>query len=187
MVIEISGQHIKTGDALKTYVNNEIEHNVKKYFDKELSGHVDFVKEGNFLYNCNITITIGKIAIHSKGSANDIYASFDNALVKVKHQLRKYKSRFKNHHVEKPDKIDHLMATSYIVSPHHEEEEHNEHVPVIIAEKSSVIEHMTVSEAVMKMDLEQLPAVLFVNSKSGKINVVYYRADGNIAWIEPEK
>ena len=48
------------------------------------------------------------------------------------------------------------------------------------------IEKLTVSEAVMRMDLQNLPTLLFINAQSGRINVVYHRQDGNISWIDPE-
>ena len=44
---------------------------------------------------------------------------------------------------------------------------------------------LTVSEAVMRMDLGDLPVVMFTNSANGVLNVVYRRADGNIGWIDP--
>jgi hypothetical protein len=56
--------------------------------------------------------------------------------------------------------------------------------PVIIAEHSISISTLSVSQAVMIMDLENLPALVFKNSRTGRINVVYYKKSGNIAWID---
>jgi len=39
---------------------------------------------------------------------------------------------------------------------------------------------------VMRMDLADLPALMFYNSSSGRLNVVYRRVDGNISWVDPE-
>ena len=49
---------------------------------------------------------------------------------------------------------------------------------MIIAEKPTEIETLTVSDAVMRMDLGQLPALMFINKKSGSVNVVYRRDHG---------
>ena len=46
---------------------------------------------------------------------------------------------------------------------------------------------LSVSEAVMRMDLADLPVVMFRNSASGRLNVVYHRGDGNIGWIDPSE
>jgi len=39
---------------------------------------------------------------------------------------------------------------------------------------------------VMRMDLADLPALMFYNANSGHLNVVYRRADGNISWVDPQ-
>src|SRR5690606_40936365 len=57
---------------------------------------------------------------------------------------------------------------------------------LVIAEKPTAIETLTVGEAVMKMDLQDLPALMFFNSGHGRLNVVYRRVDGNISWVDPE-
>jgi hypothetical protein len=41
--------------------------------------------------------------------------------------------------------------------------------------------------AVMQHDLSSTPALMFRNAKSGALNVVYRRPDGNIGWIDPER
>ena len=55
----------------------------------------------------------------------------------------------------------------------------------IITEKTTEIEELTVNQAIMKMDLAGLPALVFVNVNNKRINVVYHRKDGNISWIDP--
>jgi hypothetical protein len=44
---------------------------------------------------------------------------------------------------------------------------------------------LTVSEAVMRMDLANAPVVMFRNIANGGLNVVYKRTDGNVGWIDP--
>ena len=64
------------------------------------------------------------------------------------------------------------------------EDDDGEDNPIIIAEKKTRIETLTVSEAVMRMDLAELPTYVFINKLNGNVNVVYRRADGNISWID---
>ena len=47
------------------------------------------------------------------------------------------------------------------------------------------IESLSVSDAVMRMDLSNENALLFRNSASGAVNLVYMRSDGNIGWMDP--
>jgi hypothetical protein len=37
----------------------------------------------------------------------------------------------------------------------------------------------------MRLDLAGSPVIVFRNSASGVINVVYRRADGHVGWIDP--
>ena len=39
----------------------------------------------------------------------------------------------------------------------------------------------------MRMDLADLPALMFYNAGSGRLNVVYRRVDGNISWVDPQE
>jgi hypothetical protein len=66
-----------------------------------------------------------------------------------------------------------------------EHKERDEDNPVIIAEAESPVHEMSVSDAVMQMDLSDRPFVMFRNASHGEINMVYRRDDGNIGWIDP--
>jgi hypothetical protein len=46
---------------------------------------------------------------------------------------------------------------------------------------------MTVSMAVMQLDLTEAQAIVFRNAAHDGLSVVYRRADGNIGWIDPER
>jgi hypothetical protein len=73
-----------------------------------------------------------------------------------------------------------------VLAPESEDDElPAEAQPAIIAELETEIEVLTVSEAVMRMDLTDAPALLFRNRASGGLNMVYRRSDGNIGWIDP--
>ena len=81
-------------------------------------------------------------------------------------------------------------STKYVISPTKIDDEDDETKeidfdnPVIVAEKATKILKLSVGQAVMKMDLEDLPALMFRNVKTDRINVVYYRKDGNISWVD---
>src|SRR5207247_11476594 len=81
------------------------------------------------------------------------------------------------------------MAMSLILAPLAEDEADNVPVngvaPVVIAEMSTELPQVTVGEAVMRMDLADVPVLLFRNRSHGELNLVYRRGDGNIGWIDP--
>lgn len=190
MQVAVTGKQIDVGEALQTYVRGELPKSVNKYFDAAVGASVVFSKESH-LFRVDIIVNEGtstKFVVKADATATDIYAAFDGALERVDKQLRRYKRRIKNH--KKPEIAENhfdYLATKYTLAAVGEEEEAPESDnPIIIAEKPTRIEKLSVSDAVMKMDLENLAALMFVNHKNGNLNVVYRRSDGNIAWVDPQ-
>ena len=56
----------------------------------------------------------------------------------------------------------------------------------MIAEKTAEMDTLSVSGAVMRLDLSEQSALVFPHAGNGSINVIYERRDGNIGWIDPE-
>jgi hypothetical protein len=56
---------------------------------------------------------------------------------------------------------------------------------VIIAEATTTLKQLSVSEAVLELDLTGAPVVVFRHANHGRVNVVYRRPDGNIGWVDP--
>ncbi|MEY4464167.1 MAG: hypothetical protein RLZZ81_1138 [Pseudomonadota bacterium] len=190
MSISVSGQHIAIGNNLQEYSKERATQVVKKYFTDIINIDIHFSKEG-INFKCDIIVKYGSgkhSIIKSNDSCNDIYVAFDKAMSKLEKQLRKYKSKFKNHHAGKV-KISEIAyeGTKYVISSQTDDENSNSEDsdnPIIIAEKPVEILKLSVKEAVMKMDLENLPALVFKNVNNDRINIVYYLKDGNISWVD---
>ena len=189
MQISVSGQHISVGSALQQYVKERATQVAQKYFLNLISANVHFSKEGHWMV-CDIVVNDGTgrhVILNGRAESDDIYSAFDIAISRIEKQLRKYKSKLKGHHErikvsEVPfTAVKYTIATAVVKEDLDEEMDEN---PVIIAEKPVRILTLSVSEAVMQMDLENLPALMFNNSNTNRINIVYYRRDGNIAWID---
>ncbi len=191
MQINISGKHIELGSAFQTHVEGRLAEGVAKYIDRVNLMDVVVTKEG---HQCRVDIhgntgTHSQVVVKSRADADDVYAAFDVALGKIEKQLRRYKRRLTNHHknIDAP-KAYAGQAKKYTLAAEQDNEELDEvGTPVVIAEKATDIETLTVSEAVMKMDLAHLPALMFYNSAHGRVNIVYRREDGNISWVDPQE
>ncbi len=193
---------MEVGQSLTDYVQEHLQKEVKKYFEDAIDAKVAFSKEGPVMIKTVITVDDGikhkKITVKSDAEAADAYGSFNEALEKAAKQLRRYKRRLKNFrkHIpglksEEPATYD-VDAIKYIVpaslgkdeDDNDAEELAEQQDPHIITEKATDIATLTINEAVMKMDLANLPALVFTNQETGNINVVYHRKDGNISWID---
>ena len=189
MQISVSGKGVDVGEALRSHIEAQIEEHVTKYIDRVTSVHVVVSREAH-LFRVDISGNLGThsgLSIKSRGQLDDVYAAFDEALEKISKQLRRYKRKITNHHKAEPRlELASVTGKKYTLKPETGEQEDDKHSGLIIAEQHTEIATMTVSEAVMKMDLQDLPALMFFNKAHGRLNVVYRRNDGNISWVDPE-
>jgi ribosomal subunit interface protein len=187
MPFRVSGKNLDVGDALRGRVNARIAQAVDKYFDGGYSGHVTVAREGfGFRTECAIHLD-SKVTLHAEGHAADAYASADQAALRVEKRLRRYHRRLKDHHPERLDGRGAVDAASYVIAaPEHESDaELDGFTPVIIAESTTRLKQMSVSDAVIELDMTGAPVLVFRHAAHGGINVVYRRADGHFGWIDP--
>lgn len=192
MQINVSGKQVDVGESLRSYVEKRLQDGVSKYLDRVTQAEVVISREAHN-FRADIVLNTGThsgVVVKGRGDAADAHAAFDGASERIEKQLRRYKRRLTDHH--KSARGDDLAAevesraTKYVLANHADEAEVTEEAPLIIAEKATSVEWLTVSEAVMRMDLADLPALMFFNKANGRLNTVYRRADGNISWVDPE-
>jgi ribosomal subunit interface protein len=188
MLFRVSGKHIDVGEALRTRVSERVGEVMGKFFDGGFSGHATIGKEGfAFRTECVVHLDSG-VTLHAEGMAADAYASADQAAFRIENRLRRYKRRLKAHaNGPAKESIPGLDARSYVVTaPDRElDEEIVDFNPVIIAESTTTLERLSVSEAVMELDMTGAPVVMFRHAVHGRVNIVYRRADGNVGWLDP--
>jgi ribosomal subunit interface protein len=186
MSFRVSGKNLDVGDALRERINDRIAETVGKYFDGGYSGHATLAKDGfGFRTECAIHLD-SKITLHAEGIAPDAYASADQAAARIEKRLRRYHRRLKDHRAERNDEPS-IDAASYIIAaPEDEgETESGAFTPVIIAESTTALKRLSVSDAVTELDMTGAPVVVFRHAAHGGINIVYRRADGHFGWIDP--
>jgi ribosomal subunit interface protein len=182
MSIVITGKNIEVGEALKAHIEDLVRGVAGRYFSNDvIESHVILSKETH-LFLVDLSVHVSKhFIVRTHGEDNDAHHAVSLAIEKMENRIKKYKSRLRDskRHISREDL---LPAQQYIVNT---EEDKGEDTPVIIAEMSSEIPTLSVSEAVMRMDLGEAPVLMFKNAKHGQLNVVYKRSDGNIGWIDP--
>ncbi len=189
MQITVTGKQLDVGDSLREHIEGRLVDAVAKYFEQALEASVVFsVSAKGRLIRADISVHAGRnIRMQGRAEAADAYAAFDAALERIAKRLRRYKRRLREHRKGATD--DALPALKSVIADYdadRAEEDAADSQPVVIAEMATVIETMTVSEAVMQMDLVETSALMFRNSAHGGLNVVYRRRDGNIGWIDPQ-
>lgn len=208
MQIKVTGANTDIGQSLTQYVEENLQKSVKKYFENAVSAVVHFSKHNN-TYKAVITVNEGVkggINVKSDAQAGDAYGAFNEACEKSAKQLRRYKRRIKSYRQKgggiKSVELENIAfdAVKYVLPSVAYDEFEGEEIAnnqekiaefddsslEIIDEKSTDIEILTIEEAIMKMDLQNLPALVFINDKNKRLNVVYHRKDGNISLVDPK-
>jgi ribosome hibernation promoting factor len=99
MDISVTGRKVDIGESLKNHIIERLNAAADKYFNRSIGASVTVSKEAHlFMVDCHFHASQG-VKFQSRGSAEDVYAAFDEAAEKVEKQLRRYKRRIKNHHV----------------------------------------------------------------------------------------
>lgn len=195
MTLRISGKSISIGEALRTRVSERTEEVLRKFFDGNYSGHITLSKDGfGFRTDCALHLDSG-ITLEADCNASDAYASADAALLQIEKRLRRYKSRLKDRSARKAHAASAALAElngapldapSYVIeAPAGDDEQAGEYSPVIIAEATTALKRLSVSEAVMELDLSGAACLVFQHGSSGRVNIIYRRGDGNIGWVDP--
>jgi len=196
MRIQVAGRQMDVGEALRTRIEGELASGVGKYFDRATDAVVTVAKNGGgvqFEVDCWVHLPSG-ISLQTQGHAGDAHGAFSDALNKLEKRVRRYKRRLRNHHADHKSPLPAENAPAYVLAPLQEDIEAGEDVPaaadpapLVIAENTVSVRTMTVSTAVLQLDLADQPALMFRNAAHGGLNVVYRRPDGNIGWIDPER
>jgi ribosomal subunit interface protein len=189
MQINVSGKQVDLSDALRTRVSDSLDGIASKYFDQAMEAHVTFSRARSF-FTCDINLHAGRgLTLRGEGEAADAHAAFDDAAEHIATRLRRYRRRLNDHHREQAGRDSAQKARSVVLAAEPDEQPAaNGHAPTyatIIAEAQTEIARLTVSDAVMRMDLADQKVLMFRNSGTGELNVIYRRPDGNIGWIDP--
>lgn len=190
MEIIIHGKQMQTGEALQNHIKTRLSEAVGKFLDIPGSATVTISRDGAG-YRSDILLHLSSgLTAQSHAIASEVYASTDAASDRMTKQLRRYKGRLKDHHkrtAHAPQTRE--DAQSFVLAAAKEDADEEIAMgdkPLIIAENQTDIKTLSVSEAVMHLELGNDPALLFRNGGNGRLNMVYTRPDGNIGWVDPK-
>jgi ribosomal subunit interface protein len=192
MQITVSGKQLDLSDALCVRVSAHLENIAAKYFGHAQEADVTFSRARSF-FTCDINLHAGRgLRLRGEGEALDANTAFDDAAEHIAKRLRRYRRRVNEHARDLANRERPEAARQFVLERTETDGERgggngakaDGAVVRVIAEQPAEIGWLSVDEAVMQMDLADQPLLMFRNSTSGALNVVYRRSDGNIGWIE---
>lgn len=199
MTLRVSGKNLDIGEALRGQVETRVASTLSKYFDGHYSGHVTVEKEGTgFRTECVFHLASG-VTLEVSGAAHDAYSSFDESAHRLETRLRRYKNRLKDRSEKKAgagraqmngihfgsDEGGKGISYSVLQTPQDDIEEMDNFHPVVIAETTKTLHVLSVSDAVLELDMTGSLVTVFRHASTGRVNVVYKRRDGTIGWVDP--
>jgi ribosomal subunit interface protein len=184
--VRVAGHQVDTGESLREEAQRRISEITEKYFARSVGANVTFGRGPNNDFTCDIVAPVGQgIVLKASGTGREAPIALNAASDRIEKQLRRYSNRLRDHKVEESQPaMDDAGYTVFSVPD--EEPSADSASPVVVAETKVDIPRSSVSDAVMLMDLRNTSALLFTNSKTGALNMIYRRDDGNIGWVEPK-
>jgi len=98
MNIEITARHFDMTPKLKEHIEQEVT-GLTRYFENIITSEVILDVE-KYRQTAEIKVRVYKEIITGKADSNDMYASIEKAIDKVKKQLKKYKGKLKEKYPE---------------------------------------------------------------------------------------
>ena len=171
MNFSFSGRHMEIGESLTQKAKDACERLAKKYHVEFLDANIVMKKEA-YLFTTDMAVkTNTGNSYFVVNSADDPIVSFEVTLQKLEQQFQKKRKSSKGCKKVERNTFD------------NPESESEEDAPMIIAEILDDLPLMSVSEAAKRLN-ENQHVFIFENISNSAVNVVYWRSDGNIGWLD---
>ena len=188
MDVRVAGHQVDTSESMRDRAQRRISEITEKYFSRSVGADVTFGRGPNNDFTCDIVAPVARgVVLKASHSAREAELAFNGAADRIERQVRRYMSRLKEHKVNESAGAYVENAAYTIFSSADAANDEEAGFPAIVAETRVDIPEARVSDAVMMMDLRNTTALLFKNSGTGELNMVYRREDGNIGWVEPHE
>ncbi len=200
MSIDICFRHLDTSDTLRGYADEKIRRVIRKHIRDDFDAQITLSVE-KFRHIAKLHLSYKGISIKCEESSEDMYQSIDLALDKLESQIHRYKGKLRAH--KQSSRPTAKMLDVAVVAVPEVEDEIEEDVAdtaaaasdaaadeasaKIIKHESLAVEEMSVDDAVMKLNLESLPVVVFINADSKATCVLYKNEDGTCGLISLDK
>ncbi|MGJ8678085.1 MAG: ribosome hibernation-promoting factor, HPF/YfiA family [Akkermansiaceae bacterium] len=185
-----------------TFRHEEMTEPLRDHVKKKINGlHLDYPKiiEAKAILDVQgkrhiaevILFCANHIVIEASTENHDMYAAIDETMSKIARRMRKHKTRLLKSHRpnRRQDTIRHLdekvYAANFLDAIPEEEEATTDPEPMIIHRESVKMVTMLKEEAIMQLELSDKPFIVFNNERRNVTQILYRRADGDYAIIEP--
>lgn len=182
MQVSVTFRHVDSSDPLKEYAVDKTER-LAKYLLEPVEVHwvLSVVK---IRHTAAATVTANGLRIKAQEETADLYSAIDGVLDKLENQVRKHKEKLKDHHRQENVGGEAEAMASEEGTSDEDDSTGEAGSSRVVATRNVFIKPMSVEEATMQMEVAENDFLVFTNSSTNNVNVLYSRKDGNYGLIE---
>ncbi|MCH9627339.1 MAG: Ribosome hibernation promotion factor [Chlamydiales bacterium] len=193
--IHVIGRHVDITEPMKSYAIDKLV-KIERFGGRVIETTVimdiqKLVHSVDFLVNMNNTM------VKVTGRSENMYTSVDQAIARLESKLRRYMKRLNEHHakglaevdlnvnvIERITLLDEVNDQIEEENLHQVEDELRPHQ--IVSKEKQRLKTLNQEEAIMKMELTEVPFLVYRGEEDRKLKVIHRRDDGNYGVIEAE-
>lgn len=185
--ITITGRNVNITEEMRQYARKKVE-SLHLDYPRIIEARVILDVQNSFQYFAEVVLYCANhITIEASSTTEDCHASIDETMSKIARRMRKYKTRMLKR-THRPRKGQPMTIAEAIYTPELSdvEPDEDESVPYIVHKESYRLRPLFVDEAIMEMEMNDRPFLMFQNQKSHRLAVIYRKDNGDYALVEPQ-
>lgn len=174
MQTSVTFKNIDSSNHLKNYVREKLGR-FDRLLDNPAEANVVLQVE-KFRHIAEINIVGDRMTINGKEETEDMYSAIDSVLDKLEIQIKKTKQKTRDRRGAKAHGKERMLQDAMGLEEPSDKQVRIKHIDY---------KPMDVDEAVLQMDLIKDSFLVFTNSRTDQVNVLYRRNDGDFGLIQP--
>jgi putative sigma-54 modulation protein len=176
MKISVTFRNVEGEGRQREYIDDKLKR-LEKYLDHPVEAHVVLSVE-KFRNEAEINLSANGISMNAKEEAKEMHLAIDTAIEKIERQLKKRKEKIRTQKTNSGrtgngsdidqsfDDIDESMEAR------------------VVETKKIVLKPMSLDEAVMEIEASKNNFIIYRDSSTENVSVIYLRDDGQYALLE---
>jgi len=179
MEVTVTFRNMEPIEGLHSYADDKIS-KLKKYMDKPIEAHIVLSVE-KFRHQAAVTFSMDGTIIKAMEETENMYSSIDKVVDKIETQVKKQLSKkFRTRRINDP------LHSSGIYDVEEDTSDTSDELEIEIEIEKLDAKPMNMEEAAMQLTLSSKQKFLvFRNSLTNEINVIYKRSSSKLGLIEP--
>ncbi len=180
MKITTQGKGIRIGNRLEQKIADKMS-KFDKYFGDEGTFNVKIRPEGEKMV-VELTMKLDNKIFRAEARDEEILTAVDRAIDKLESQIRKQKTKFLKQKKEYPQIVNYLEDEADFDFDYEDDATEKK----ITKRKSFDLRPMTSEDAILQMEMLGHNFLVYLDSETNIVSVIYKRKDGDYGLIEPK-